>query len=453
MKNLLAALDRLQSEPKLLQRSSLAVPFNPVTQCGPLLTTLESLRKSVSIATVRKPLIDPADAWREFESAKFQMAALDSLQIRSLCTTEKTALHPQFIKALQANPDVLRRTLCLYGLVNAYFSSWRNMPSAEQLESVIQSAIAGQSDSNPVIRVWQQSRDLFSPKAAAFLAQEIVQLQSNLQERLEKSFVGPATNLALHTRAALASQATEYFQRQETVGNAEFSVRYLDWMIREVLPPPLLNDPFEAAVAGLILSKSSENHLPFQEKLRDYVRGDKRLGDPRLSVNRPHWNHMPAQAERRFLSWLARDSITFFFNTILPDTNLNRLRKDFWLLYADQIRDFQVAVSEQDTWKLKSVRDEKLRGFARVDHPTTSAFLMQFEGYGREFVVVEFSETGHAAYIYERKMFEATNVTLRTPQFHVARHLKHKQNLDRIIHNGQWWQGARRRLAELGIWP
>ena len=87
-------------------------------------------------------------------------------------------------------------------------------------------------------------------------------------------------------------------------------------------------------------------------------------------------------------------------------------------------------------------------------HATTSAFLMQFEGYGKDFVIVEFSETGNAAHIYERKMFEATNVNFRTPQFDVNRHLKYKPHVvDRIIHNGQWWIGARRRLADLGIWP
>ena len=327
------------------------------------------------------------------------------------------------------------------------------MESPEQLEAVILRAIERREQLNPVIRVWKEKAELFSPKAADSLAQAIVRSQSGVGESLEKVFIGPGSKLALLTRAAVAAQATEHFQRQELVGTEESNLRYLEWLVQQVLPVPLPNDAYAISVGSLILSKSAGRSAIFQEKLREYVRGDKRLGDPRLAVNRPHWTQVAPQAERLFLSWLARDSIIFFFNTILPDTSENRLRKEFWLLYANQIRDFQLAVSEQDSWKLKAIKDEKLRGFARVTHATTSAFLMQFEGFGKDLVIVEFSETGNAARIYNRKAFEATNVNFRTPQFDVTRHLKHKDYIDRIIHNGQWWHGAAMRLAELGIRP
>jgi hypothetical protein len=34
-----------------------------------------------------------------------------------------------------------------------------------------------------------------------------------------------------------------------------------------------------------------------------------------------NWRPIASEAAQRYLSWLARDNIIFFFNTILPNTN------------------------------------------------------------------------------------------------------------------------------------
>ena len=84
------------------------------------------------------------------------------------------------------------------------------------------------------------------------------------------------------------------------------------------------------------------------------MQNHKRLGDPRVRESSLNWRSMAPEAAQRYLSWLARDSIIFFFNTILPNNSENRRRKDFWLRYHDRIKDFQVAVSEADLWKVKA---------------------------------------------------------------------------------------------------
>ena len=77
---------------------------------------------------------------------------------------------------------------------------------------------------------------------------------------------------------------------------------------------------------------------------------------------------------------------------------------------------------------------------------------MVFEGYGTEYVVIEFSETGNAAYIYTRKQFESGGTKLRSYSFHLTDILKRKgQEEGRIIHIGDWEPKARRTLSELGI--
>jgi len=225
-------------------------------------------------------------------------------------------------------------------------------------------------------------------------------------------------------------------------------------MLQDVLTDPLLPGALHHAVSSLILSRAAEKSESFQQTLRNYVRHHARLGDPRLRQCMPNWRDMEAEAQQRFLSWLAKESIIFFFDTILPRNDENRRRADFWLRYHSRMSDFQVAISEHDYWKLTANKSSSpLPLHSRVSQSSTSAFLMKFKGHGGDYVVVEFSETGNAAYIYDRALFESTNVNLRTPQFQLNRHLKHDRRLDRILHLGAWESPARRKLAELGIWP
>jgi hypothetical protein len=79
--------------------------------------------------------------------------------------------------------------------------------------------------------------------------------------------------------------------------------------------------------------------------------------------------------------------------------------------------------------------------------------MMQFEGYGGAFLVVEFSEKGNAAYIFRLKEFEARGVTLRSLRFGLSQHLKFDKT-HRILHMGDWEAAATLKLSsEFGINP
>jgi hypothetical protein len=225
-------------------------------------------------------------------------------------------------------------------------------------------------------------------------------------------------------------------------------------MSQEVLTASLPSSSLRDAVSALILSKPSENAERFRDTLRSFVLKNERLGDPRLPQHMPNWQGVDPAAQKRFLSWLARDSIQFFFNTILPKNDKNRRRADFWLNYYEKIIDFQVAVSDQDYHKLVHIRSRgEIPYYSRVDESATSAFLMKFDGGGVEYVIVEFSDVPNAAYIYNVQAFESTGVGLRTEKFNLKRHLKHEGKHRRISHTYNWEETARKVLAELGIRP
>jgi hypothetical protein len=232
--------------------------------------------------------------------------------------------------------------------------------------------------------------------------------------------------------------------------SANDATERLKYAIQDVLAPELPLADFQAVVSGLIVSDWVERHPAIREELRQYVLHHKHLGDPRLQVM--NWSGMEQAATAKFLQWIARESIVFFFNHILPDNSANERRKDFWLEYLRAIKDFQVALSARDYNRLYArSRLTEVPGFGRVDHETTSSFIMRFgvRG-GDDVIIVEFSETGNAAHAFPAPAFERRAGKLRNSQFSFSK-LKHEANEDRILHHGAWELYARNKLAGWGV--
>lgn len=454
MRNLLQSLELLRSEPEVILRSPFARLLDAQKQCAPLINARDTLRSKAGAVKPSVPPLDPDKVWHRFEAGQGDLDALNDLELRALCSAEEFAIRPKFVEALQSRPERLNTPRCLYALVNSYFTRWRDMHAAESLENILKNAINNAPRITPAIQRWRSAQSLFSPAAAESLAQFIVDRHSQIHAVLRLQYVGAGTRLALQTHARTAELGAKRFCEIESRSDEGSNLRYLEWLVKDVLTDTLLPGALHAAVSSLILSRSAEQSESFQKTLQGYIQGSKWLGDPRLRQYAPNWREMEPQAEQRFLSWLAKESILFFFNTILPPNDENRRRADFWLKYYKQIKDFQVAVSDQDYWILqrkKATADIPLH--SRVQQGSTSAFLMKFRGYAAEFVIVEFSETGNATHIYERSVFESTKVNLRTPIFLLNKHLKQGGRLDRIIHIGQWEYGAAQKLAGLGIGP
>ena len=448
----LGALRKLSAEAQVIRHP--LPPVNGERACLQLGDALNKLREKHTAIKLDRPKLNVEDVWSKFVAARYELGALDGLQFRALCSAEETALRPEFVVALAEHPEKLKRSRSLYGMVNSYFAEWRAMENPRAIENLLVSVFANHYANNPVVQKWLASKDLFSEKAAVFLSSEICSGQKAVDEVLREHYVGPLTKLGMSVRALAAKSACDRLRRMEGGQNNEWSLRYLHWMTEKVLSDLTLPDAFSEAVGSLILSDSAKRSEGFQRAIRSYVQNHKRLGDPRVRESARNWRSIAPEAAQRYLSWLARDSIVFFFNTILPRNSENQRRKDFWLRYHDRIRDFQVAVSEADVWKVKSSQQgADLLCYSLVDHPTTSAFLMKFDGYGGHFLIIEFSEKGHAAYIYHFGDFESRGVTLRSRRFGLRNHLKFDQT-NRILHIAGWEAKAAYRLSsEFGIRP
>src|SRR5688572_25676329 len=111
-KTLIDSLKRLELQPDWLAGQRLATPLNAAKENAVLLSTVDNLRKGREIIRLTPPL-NPDQVWRLWVQNNYQFDRLDGRQIRTLCVSPKTAINPAFIKACEANHDVLQRTTCL----------------------------------------------------------------------------------------------------------------------------------------------------------------------------------------------------------------------------------------------------------------------------------------------------------------------------------------------------
>jgi hypothetical protein len=152
----------------------------------------------------------------------------------------------------------------------------------------------------------------------------------------------------------------------------------------------------------------------------------------------------------------------FFFESVLPKGEDPQGRKEFWLRYVPSIKRSRPLLCRADKERLR--RDLREKGL-KLDHAgtmdewsTASAFLLDFG----PVLVIEFSETGNACYIYKQKDIEKVITDFWTLQPFAQRKLRRKDlPHERIVHrqrkspwhSGGWEDSAAQLLAKFDIRP
>jgi EH_Signature domain len=426
-----------------------------------LAATIERLQEKLESGRPSESPLDADIVWARWESLGYDLSKLEKREVRSLCVSPVTSMRGRLIHALNEDRQPLQRISNLHGLVYGYCSHWRMMEEPQKAEDLIWRGIEQDSMARRgrVIKVWRQSRFLFTSHAAARIAQLVLSERRSPKEICESLFIDPTTVLATRSHEAAVIQFVDSIVQKAGLVDERKALSDLDWLISNLLTDDLDPGIYRDAIAKLILS-SLTSFPSYQKALAEEIQADRRLGDPRLPERASNWRLVSDAAKARFLAWLAKATLQFFFDILVPRNDDNRRRAEFWLQYAKRegnIRDFQVAVSDEDESKIRYSRAKVIPSYSRVVAPrasTSSAFLMVFEAYGKEYVIIEFSETGNATYIYERKTFELRGAKIRALSFDLKNELKRMHDVrKRISHIGQWEGSAVRTLAELGIRP
>ena len=460
---ILQALEDMKGDQGVLLSGQMGQPTDADKLLRNLFKVVKEFEAKFNGAPIVKSMLNPEEVWAKFEASWLNFGVMSQREIRTICTDLSLATRCEVIDALQASPQHLENKFNLFGFATAYFHGWRSFEAAETTESLIHKSIKlnRTKKRRRFLEVWDEYSFLFSPDAASKVAEIVIHRRMSVHQVCDVLFIDPTSQLAIRVREEATNIATTQFKKECKKLSTDGALEQLRGIVEDVMSKSLEGNHYRTGMSKIIDCDITESSEDFRATLVSLIQQDDRLGDPRLNRNRANWRTMTDEAQRKYLAWLAVETLQFFFNAIVPKNDENRRRAEFWLRYAQRpglIKDFQVALSWEDHQRLKSSK-QILPNYSRVDDGNTSAFLMVFGTSGTDYVVIEFSETANAAYIYEKSKFEDGDLSLwgdrglslRRDTFYL-RDLKRIRRAElRILHNNFWEQKAIRSLADIGI--
>lgn len=359
------------------------------------LKKLIEIAKKIGTSPIKRP--PPQERymkmWDEFSSGRLD--SLEDKTIRYLCWEPDVATQQRFIDLLDRSHTTLS-PYYIRGLVYACHMKWNSSFASSPVVSKVGWIVSDYQGSNHIIKKWKNSSDIvLGANGTELFARQILKEFKPIKEHIE--------GWGFDSQSAFVQDAVRraITQCRDLVGENKDAA---DYLFSELFAWPLWElSAFKTEIENTILHRNIGVEHGVQERLQNFVLSDKkRLGDPRLRQYRDNWTGISEQARKRFMGWLTKANIIFFFEHVLPDKKDPHGRKDFWLRYVDHCIS-RPLLSPEDEYNLRN--SIRLEG-ATIEHRgmikggAYSAFLLDFG----PVVVVEFSKSGKC-YIYEESEF------------------------------------------------
>lgn len=432
--NLLSSLRDLRRSLTLLKSETKTVSERPAPKFERLESAIEKLGQAQAPHIVICP-DEYLNQWNELLAG--QRAELEWRAIRALCWESKVATDMRFQRYLDREWPPLRAR-ALQGMIRACHMRWTEVAARPVIERV-QQRLKSYDGANRLLKRWQQSAEmLLGAQGAVKFAKEIIRHQASVANACQE--------LQISEQTAYASEAAE------AALNICFTANLPNLPAEESLPRLLRwngwFDRFKHVAGTMILHPLAEANEAYRQSLVNCLLDNKQgLGDPRLQAT--PWAGVVDEAKKRFIRWLSREDIVFFFDHV-TGRNHSRGRRDFWLRYIGSLEKSRSLLNSTDEARLSvEIRSRQSTiSYGRINGDA-SAFLLDF---GRV-VAVEFHPIG-AIYFYDKQNFNQI-----IPQFwqkagFTVAGLKQKPPaMERISHIGGWQYKAESFLAKHGIRP
>lgn len=444
-------LARLRATERTSFGGTLVVPLNAEQILGALVEAIAVLEAAPSgeKRPSKATLLDAKSSWA---AAHGDVSRLTGREVRALCWDTDSAVDPAFVRAVSQHPDLLQSRRWIEGLVLAYFAKWRSMPEPEALELVLRKAVGAFPRRNPRFDLYRRVvANLFSADAAKSMGTTIVTREYSIADFMHSWKIDPASGLG----EAIANEAVnvwaERHDREKYKLRGDAALRWVRQLTHELLPSSMVGAmALTRAVSTLIMWDQAEADPQVHAAILTFLLEDPRFRDPRLPNRHANWDLCAEAARQRVVGWLAKGDLLFFFKFIIRDDPHHR--RDFWLRYIGQAVDASVALSDEDHARLRAQVRDKL-SYARTDG-ATSAFLMRFRGASKDFLCIEFAETGNALHVHDADAFVQRFKSIRRPRFNLRTELKNTTTLVQKFSHFQVWQyRVQSYLSRYGIRP
>lgn len=374
--------------------------------------------------------------------------------IRYLCWEADVANSTGFRRHLVASKFDLRAR-SIQGLVRSCHRRWgRDLLGANGAVEFARQCLRGYRGPNRVLKRWRDREDLLFDHGP--FAREMQAARRTPHEQATQWNVD-AQSIFFLSAMEVAAEAIRAPHSKASADDVRNILFWDGWELGR----------FKKEIGWTLLLPDIEQR-PALRELASLILSDARLRDPRLPTNAKNWVGVPTEARDTFMRWLAAADIEFFFEHVLPRGHDPHGRKPFWMRYLHQVKLSRPLLSDGDYARLRRMETQmrsRVGSFGRVNHATTSAFLLDFGSV----LVIEFSEPGNACYCYAKPL--STQVV---PDFWSAdafnfgtlkrTSLVGSLNADnagdrtlnrgfRFTHAGPWQEKAFRQLAIMGIRP
>lgn len=192
--------------------------------------------------------------------------------------------------------------------------------------------------------------------------------------------------------------------------------------------------------------------------LRDYIIRPDVWKNPKLRNTgiASKWHYVDENVWRMVFGWVTREHLRMFFEIISGRHGAMKDRFSFWSQYIEQIiftklifgSTTQIQRRKNPEIKKLFEEEEGVYSLLNSSNRDLDAFIIRIQNY----VFVEFSMNGNAAFIYEYKNMPFNLNDRRMNDNTFGNGLKSAQQ-DKIIHNGDWQLSTKSRLMRLGIFP
>lgn len=383
------ALRRLQGVGQALRQSARQPYTSSLTSLQNVIATLAS---SAAIRLLRCPAAYVLD-WQSY--LLDPQRRLSPRAVRYLCWEPTVATEARFQTYLDAEVGALS-SRSLQGLVWSCHTCWSPAFAAGTVAQRVHQRLVAYQGVHELLTHWRQHADvLLGPSGPGHLAATL------LAERAPIATFCHAWAIDERSPYVLAAlrHALPYCLREMVLEPALRS-----YLLTALLPwSGWTCKDFHAAIGATVLHPVTVTTDGMPAQLTKLVLADVRLGDPRLPSQTHNWLGLPQEARQRFVPWLSRADITFFFDHVLPESKDQDERKTFWLRYAPRVLRSRPLLHAADMLRLQPMlrqMPEQVVHFGRI-HGSTSALILDFGAV----VVVQVSEINDACYVYGKRGF------------------------------------------------
>jgi EH_Signature domain len=333
----------------------------------------------------------------------------------------------------------------LQGLVRSCHARWSPAFAAGAIVHDMKRRLEAYQGPHRGLARWREHAEmLLGPQGHCIFANSLLAARMPIKKHCEAWALEESSQYVLEAMRHAVHACQEQLGREEVWRTCLFTtlLPWVGWPVQD----------FHTAVGATILHPIAARDMRLQEALTTLVLADTRLGDPRLPRNMKNWLRMQ-EARQRFLQWLSRADINFFFEHVLPSGTDPHGRKAFWLRYVSRVLMSRPLLNRDDEVRLRVTmqsRQEQMGHFGYVRGRESSAFLLDFG----PVVVVEFSRVGNACYLYEKPNVEKVFPDFWTQEPFTVLRLKNRLlAAETIVHSGRWQATLAQLLAQYGIRP